>query len=230
MRKIRQAGWYSRKAYPHFDLPLDFPCAEALVSDPVAVAKHSFLPFVGFTDKKRRFTPRNSIAKYKVKERDLKYCSHHDGYIHSYYAKLLQELYEAYLARHPFGSSVIGYRAGLGTNIDLAKSAFEEVRERSACVAIAIDINNFFPSIAHNKLFLNLTRVVLTPRLSDDWFAIYKSMTKFSFIELGSLAVALSFDIDNPPRPFCDIATFRKIRKTVPNLVQVNQNPNGIPQ
>ncbi len=132
MKRTKIDGWYSRKTYPHFDNPLPFEEAKALVSDPETISQHAFLPFIGFTDTQRRFRPKEA-AKYKNKERELRYCSHRDGYIHAFYAKRLQEAYETFLSAAPFERSVLGYRAGLGTNIHMAAHAFDEICARSLC-------------------------------------------------------------------------------------------------
>jgi RNA-directed DNA polymerase len=125
MKNDKQDGWYSRRSFPHFDLPLKFEDAHKLVSDPSRVVSHSFWPFLGYTDVKRRFQPEKP-QKYKNKERKIRYCSHHDGYIHSYYARILTDAYEEYLNDKPWKNCVIGYRAGFGSNIHMAKNAFSE--------------------------------------------------------------------------------------------------------
>ena len=93
MKRSKQDGWYVRKSFPHFDLPLGYDQAKNLVADPSNIISHSFKPFIGYTDKKRRFTPKSAI-KHKIKERAIKYCSHLDGYIHAYYARMLVDAYE----------------------------------------------------------------------------------------------------------------------------------------
>ena len=118
MKKQKQDGWYAKKTFPHFDFPMGFEQAKELASDPAKVTKHSFKPFIGYTDIRRKFTPK-SEKNYKNKERPIKYCSHHDGYIHSYYAKTLVDSYELFLSTTDWGKCVIGYRSGLGTNTTL---------------------------------------------------------------------------------------------------------------
>jgi RNA-directed DNA polymerase len=78
-RKVRQDGWYIKKAFPHFDLPLSFDDAKKKVTDPAYVAGKAFWPFIGFVDRKRRFNKKNEEVIVKTKERPLRYCSHHDG-------------------------------------------------------------------------------------------------------------------------------------------------------
>jgi len=58
MRHAKQEGWFARKPYSHFDYPLPFECAKKIVENPAVVAEWPFLPFIGYTDVKRRFTPK----------------------------------------------------------------------------------------------------------------------------------------------------------------------------
>lgn len=229
MKNKKQEGWYRRKSFPHLDLPLGFDQAKELVSNPSKVVSHSFLPFIGYTDSKRRFTPK-SEKKYVNKERPIRYCSHRDGYIHSYYAMHLAEAYESFLSKAVWAKSVIGYRSGVGTNIHMAKNAFNEIRKRETCVAIAIDISNFFDSIDHAVLLETLKQVLDCDRLPEDWFKIFKSMTRYAWVESEELANALGIDRKNPPKPLCSIAEFRAIRGADETFVKTNNNTFGIPQ
>lgn len=235
MRKPpRQGGWYRRKSFAHFDLPLDFQVAEKRVKDPAYVCGRSFWPFIGYDDIKRRFRTISGLKYVDTKKRPIKYCSHQDGYIFAYYGAIAADRYEKYLASRPFEATVIGYRAGLGSNIDMARSVFEEIASRKRCVAICLDISSFFDNIDHLILKSNLQRVLGVARLSNDWFAIFKAMTKFAWVDATALADRLQFDRHSPPRPLCDAKTFReKVRGDDPSysdLVQPHAASYGIPQ
>jgi hypothetical protein len=177
-RKVRQAGWYIKKPFAHFDLPLSFDDARAKVTDPDYVKKKPFWPFIGFVDKKRRFGKIKQQVTIKIKERKLRYCSHQDGYIYSFYAAELNKLYEAHIRAIGIDRFIIGYRRGIGTNIHMASTAFDEILVRGSCTVIAIDIESFFESIDHAVLKESLCKILNTKRLSPDWFAIYKSITR----------------------------------------------------
>ena len=121
-RKVREGGWYIKKPFAHFDQPLTFEIALDRVSDPIKVASRSFWPLIGFTDEKRRFRKEAGVAVVDVKKRPLRYCSHHDGYVHSYYALSLTPKYEKLLRDYKISDLVLAYRKGRGTNIDMAKA------------------------------------------------------------------------------------------------------------
>ncbi len=233
-RKVRQDGWYIKKSFPHFDLPLNFEEAKTIVTDPIYVSHKSFWPFIGFVDQKRKFKKIDGEVTIKLKERPLRYCSHHDGYVHSYYAAQLTAKYEARIKAEKIDNVVIGYRQNVGTNVHMAKAAFDEIRRRGDCVVIALDIESFFDSIDHRILKANLQSVLGVPRLTTDWFKIFRSMTEYSWVEIASLAQRLDFDVREPPRPLCSAPEFRKIVRgddgVLPSVVQTNAKNYGIPQ
>jgi hypothetical protein len=234
-RVVRSDGWYVKKLFPHFDLPLGFNEAQALASDPNAVSAHAFWPFIGYVDSKRKFSKTKSGASVvSTKDRPLRYCSHHDGYIHSYYAKALSDRYEVFAHDNGLAEVVIGYRKGLGTNVDLAKIAFDEIASRPACCVIALDITSFFDCIDHRVLKQNLCDILGQTRLPLDWYKIYRSMTKFSWVELSALATRLGFDERKAPRPLCSVQNFRDVVRggdgIHSSLINVNSKDYGIPQ
>ncbi|MEZ5765931.1 MAG: antiviral reverse transcriptase Drt2 [Xanthobacteraceae bacterium] len=234
-RVVRIGGWYVKKNFPHFDLTLGFDQALALASNPARVSEHAFWPFIGYVDQKRKFSKlKNRAPEVSNKERPLRYCSHHDGYIHAYYAKSLSERYEVFVRSYGLENAVIGYRKGLGTNVDLAKSAFDEIKLRETSCVIALDITDFFGSIDHHVLKQNLCELLEQSQLPVDWYKIYRSMTKFSWVELSELADRLGFDQDKVPRPICSADSFRqKVRGgdgLNSSLVRTNAKDHGIPQ
>lgn len=148
-QRSKRDGWFAIRGYPHLDRPLDFARAKALVTNPDAVAKHGFLPLISYTESKRQFRTDNSdrtIPKKKrarisvVKHRDIKYAGHADAAIFSYYAHVLQGHYEHWLVENGLSENVIGYRSGLGSNVDMAAEVFAEVSTRRTTTALCFDI------------------------------------------------------------------------------------------
>jgi RNA-directed DNA polymerase len=210
-------------------MPLPFEQVEGRVTDPTYVISHSFLPFIGYTDKQRRFRK----ISVSVKCRPIKYCAHFDGYMHSYYAMLLVRAYEAYLSNTRLNKVVIGYRSGIGSNVTMAARAFREIKARGNCVAVAIDITDFFGSIDHAILLANMKRILNESRLPDDWFKIYKSMTKYAWVEISDLCERLSLDKNDLPRPICTVDILRQVVRPIKDnlkIIQQNKAGYGIPQ
>lgn len=237
-------GWYARKPYAHFDVPLGYGDAKTFVSDPDSVTKHGFHPFLAYTDKKRRFSTvrdpvtrkavrdanNRRVVEVKSKSRHLMYCSHIDGYIHAFYAKMLNDAYELALKSEAFSPSVLGYRRGLGTNIELAFDAFVEIKARGDCLAVCHDISDFFGSVNHAVLKKNLALVLGTPSLASDWYQVYRSMTHYAWVECDNLEERLGVKMKDFKRPICDAKTFRNKVRQKPTIIKTNGKPHGIPQ
>ncbi|MBS0253208.1 MAG: hypothetical protein JSR78_19280 [Proteobacteria bacterium] len=234
LKRKRREGWYVRKYFPHFDQPLDFDAAKLKVEDQVWVASRSFWPFLGFEDRKRRFRTIEGKNIADTKSRPIKYCSHVDGYVFAYYAHSLQAAYEKHISGKSFSASVIGYRRGIGSNIDMARAAFSEISRRRKAVAICLDISSFFDNIEHLRLKNNIALVLGSARLSPAWFSVYRAMTRYAWVDAEQLQERLNLDPANPPRPLCSAGDFRKKVRgdggDFERLVRTNGDRYGIPQ
>lgn len=239
LKPKKRDGWYRRRGYPHLDRPLSFDAANALVKSPAKVAARAFLPFLGYKDEKRQFRTDNSdrtIPKRlrprfsKTKSRDIRYASHTDGVIFSYYAYRLQEAYESYLANHSLDDVVIGYRSGLGSNIDMAAAAFAEVASRMDSVALAFDISDFFPSIEHDTLKRSMVAVLGGDELGPDWYKVFRAMTKSAWIDLEDLYALEGIDRKTAPSPLVSDIPVALKRFRGAKIIHTNKDPVGIPQ
>jgi RNA-directed DNA polymerase len=233
-RKLRIDGWYIKKLFAHFDLPLVYDAAISKVSDQQFVIERSFWPLIGFVDSKRKFKKEAGKAVVSTKDRPLRYCSHVDGYIHSFYAHQIIPRYEEFLTANNLSDFIIGYRKGHGTNVDMAKAAFDEINSRNSCCVVALDINWFFDNIDHKVLKQNLCEILGKDRLPLDWFKVYKSMTQFSWVEISDLETRLGLDKNNVPRPICSAEIYRKLVHGDDgkhgSLINRNKKSFGIPQ
>lgn len=235
MKKMpRREGWYVRKYFPHFDQPLEFEAAKRKVEDEAWVASRPYWPFLGFEDRKRRFRTIEGKRIVDTKSRPIKYCSHVDGYVFAYYANRLQAAYEEHIAPTAFAASVIGYRRGIGTNIHMAHAAFVEVARRRRAAVICLDISSFFDNIEHGLLKRNIELVLGAGRLSPAWFSVFRSMTRYAWVDAEQVRERLGIDSANPPRPLCSAADFRrKVRGDggeFKRLIATNEERYGIPQ
>ncbi len=209
--------------YPHFDLPLSFEQAQQYVTSPSKVSQHSFYPFIAFDLSHRRY-------KGGAKVRPIRMAAHLDGYIFSYYAKLLSEAYEARNVGTPLAASVIAYRKGLGSNIHFAEAAFREVERRRECVALAFDVKSFFDNIDHKELKRSWSDLLGTPRLPDDHYAVFRAVTRYAVVDKADCYARLGIGSDgDAPRPLCAPKVFREqIRAN--RLILTHSHDFGIPQ
>jgi RNA-directed DNA polymerase len=239
MKTVKLEGWFRPRGYSHFDYPLSFGAASRLVANPSNVENHSFLPLISFTDVKRQFRtdnsdqtiPRKSRPKIvKSKKRDLRYASHHDSAIFAYYANSLQGQYEVLLKSEGLDGCVIGYRSGLGSNIDLAASAFTDIAQRGEVTALCFDIENFFPSISQSVLKSSLLQILGVKELSRDWYVVFKNVCRYAHVELKELGQIEGFNPEKPPFPLVDNIPSALKRCRGAKIVNRNKSNCDVPQ
>ena len=136
------------------------------------MAAHSFYPFLAYEKEERQLKRVHMRDKSHKKKRPIRYAAHTDGYIFSYYAKQLAELYKNKLQALDLQECVLAYLKGNGSNIEFARDAFNEVEKRDACVAITFDISSFFDSLDHALLKRRWCELLGQQTLPDDHYKI----------------------------------------------------------
>lgn len=215
------------RSYKHFDKPLGYDKATKLVTSPKAVATHSFFPFLFYENEVRRY--RGKGANAQPKKRPLMYASHRDGCIFAYYTILLTEPYEAKVKDLDISEHIIAYRKGMGNNITFADAAFEEIKRRKKCAAIALDISSFFDHIDHANLKDEWCKILNVRKLPQDHFAVFNAVTSWAKVNRDDCYKVLGIDARTAKHPICLPQDYRgKVRGG--GLVQRNPNTYGIPQ
>ncbi len=227
--------WFRQRRYLHFDEPLSLQKAAALVTNPNAVAAHSFWPLIRFQIHTTKIKQDKTTGKldWHPKDREISYAAHGDSLIFSFYAEALGKLYEAELGRQGLGDCVLAFRSLGKNNIDFAKAAFDEIIARGDCVAIALDVTKFFDTIDHAQLKQRWIRLLGTSALPRDHYAVFQALTKFSFVDRDECFEALGVSVHTPRgggrHRLCSPADFR-LRVREARLIKVNQQKHGIPQ
>lgn len=228
---------FKQRTYLHFDLPVSRASAERLACDPEKVSRHPFYPFLGYTNIIKKIT-RNEDGEVVKKEklREIKIAAHRDAAIYSRYADLLAPAYEAELEAQGLTKVVTAFRSlpGGGTNIDFAGQVFRYIDTHRPCVALAFDLEKFFDTLDHELLKEQWCKLLKTNRLPADHFAVFRSLTRFCWVNRDETFKKLKISPNNPKannrRRICHPAEFRKeIREN--GLLRPNPNPGkGIPQ
>lgn len=193
--------WYKSRRYLHFDRPLNEEAALKVVSDQRAVAQHSFYPLIRYVAESQKVhfdKATRRVVKKDPKRRQISYAAHLDSHIYSYYCEVLGGLYETYLSKSEWSASVLAFRALGKSNIEFAHEAFTEIASRTECCVLGIDIKGFFDNLSHTQLKLNWQKLIDRPSLPDDHFAVYKSLTRFSFVDREEVYSALGISKNNP--------------------------------
>lgn len=166
------------KPYAHFDLrvSLSMPSIRKYVMDRTKIVTHSFYPFIHFEKKNSRYG-----KKGPKKPRDLYYCSHLDRCVYQRYAFLLNYQYNIWACENNIDDVAIAYRDNLGkNNIDFAKNAFDAIRSFPQCFILVGDFTNFFDNLEHQYLKKMMCEVLGVERLPQDYFSVFKNITRFS--------------------------------------------------
>lgn len=228
-------AWYKSRGYLHFDRPINQATATGIVSNPDTVSRHSFYPFIRYVAQTQKvFFDKNlgKVVKKDPKERDISYAAHVDSHIYSYYCARLSQAYEEHLLSAPWSSSVLAFRSLGKSNIDFARNAFLDIAGRDSCCVIAIDIKGFFDNLDHAHLKNSWQDLLGMSALPDDHYAVYRSLTNFSFVNRDKVYDALGLSKNNPKNGRKRICEPHEFREKVRNggLIETNKGKKGIPQ
>lgn len=223
------------RRYLHFDEPIRPQVALKTISDPCAVARWQFLPLLQapvITRKVKRDS--SGTLRTSQKERRICYAAHIDAALYEHYSRLLSIRYEELLVGSGFAESVTAFRSGLGKcNIHFASDAFTEISKRSACTVLAFDIQAFFDSLDHALLKAMWCKVLGVPKLPPDHFQVFRSVTRFAFVDREEIYKRLGISRHNPRansrQRVCSISDLREIVR-VEGFIQKNEHGSGIPQ
>ena len=119
------------------------------------------------------------------------------------------------------------------SNIDFALDAFSEIASRPSCAVIALDIKGFFDNLDHRLLKDAWSNLLGAPKLPNDHFNVYRSLTKSCVVDKVRLYQALNISPHNPKksgkRRICEPDVFRK-QVRGGKLLERNNQGKGIPQ
>lgn len=228
-----EPAWYKRRGYLHFDAPIGVARASKLVKSPKTVSRHAFYPLIRY-DVISKKLKRNADGKLKPepKIRPISYAAHADSQIYSFYANQLAEAYERKLASLELSECVLAFRKLRKSNIEFARDAFTEISNMGRCSAVAIDISKFFDTLNHQHLKKSWCNVLGKSKLPNDHYAVFKSLTKFSFCYRDAVYKTFQISSNNPwngRQRICESAEFRK-RVRDSGLITTNKDTFGIPQ
>lgn len=224
---------YKNKSYAHFDAKLHWRYIYKQVEDPEFVQKHGFYPFIYYVQKSEKFPKKFKSTdgeRSNPKLRPIMYSAHIDRYIYEYYSWLWNMKYNEVAKSSGINNCVIAYRQQNGhrSNIHFAKEVFSFIKSLNECTIIVGDFTEYFDHIDHAYLKTRLCEILGAERLPDDYFAVFKSITKYAYIERDKIIETKGIT----RRQFFDLSRvfsteeFHKYK----SLIQKNQHNYGIPQ
>lgn len=192
---------------------------ERKVTNPKWITHHAFFPLLKKTVRTRRYKKMGYSSERKpirdhfnenkkpkpesnAKSRPIEYATHIDSLIFSYYAKeVLAPIYDQELKNtEGLSDCVTAYRKmriepdnpnneSCKSNIHFAAEVFDHIKQRGECVAMAFDIESFFPSLDHKELKRAWAKLFNKTALDDDHFNVFKAATRYSHIDIDDLRV-----------------------------------------
>jgi len=233
MQKMKE--WFKSRGYIHFDPQVSKVTASSVVTEPRKVATHSFYPFIRYAVNSQKVFFNEAHKKVQAKDpkiRPISYAAHMDSHIYSYYCQILECVYEKELASTLWGKSVLAFRSLGKSNIDFAYQAFLDISSKGECCAIALDVKGFFDNLDHNTLKQAWGALLGCEVLPDDHYKVFKSLTRFSFVNRDGLYERLKISKNNPRHNRVRICSPTEFREVVrgEKLIEVNADVKGIPQ
>lgn len=240
LSKWKEKNKYS-KGYAHFDDKASLEKVWDYISNPNKIIHHGFYPFIHYEKSffKYKFDKDTNKVTKADKNRELCYSAHKDRYIFSYYGYLLNQEYNSYVKAIGINEVALAYRDNFEkmSNVQFAKMAFDFIRDKNNCYIIIGDLTHFFDNLNHKYLKDMLCKVLKVKKLPDDYYAVYKNITKYSQCELKDVLKLCGLETSdkgykelNTKNRIFDSETFNKIKKENPQYIKRNKNDFGIPQ
>lgn len=225
---------YRIKNYPHLDTKKNFIYYKDKIENPEVIKKHGFFPFIHKENKINKVTINESgkCRQAEPKTRNIKYSAHMDRYIYQYYSHLLNEKYNQIVLSEKYNECIIAYRNNLKgkCNIDFAKEIFEFIAKGEEFFIYVADFEKFFDTLDHHYMKERIKEVIDKPTLPEDYYKVFKSITKYSYIKLEDILRYKNIkeeDLRKQDRLLTskELKEFKKM-----NLVIPNKKNYGIPQ
>ena len=218
--------WFVKRGYKHFDAPVGEAFALRLANGG-NILRHSWSPLIHYIKRVKRYKPLDGHTVYK--DRPIMYASHRDACILSKFASDLTRRLDDFYERESISAHVIGYRRLGKSNYDFSAEAYKFAKSKSPCVVLCFDITGFFDHLDHRLLKDRLKRLLGVAELPSDWFAVFRHVTRFHYVNRTELAGNPEFNAklkSRKPEPLASISAV----KAAGIAIVPNENAFGIPQ
>ena len=201
--RIKRSKIYKMKKYPHFDNRIHWQDVKHEIENPEYIKHHAFYPFISYTQEMTKY-PKKYLApenhregkRDNPKQRKIMYSAHIDRYIYEYYAYTVNSFYNKYAKDTRINNCAVAYRNNHPgkNNIHHAKSAFTAIRNMEDALIIIGDFTSYFDRIDHNYLKKMLMRIMQVDVLPEDYYKVFRSITKHAWLELDDIRTYKGID------------------------------------
>ncbi len=213
-QSFKKNTWLKARGYLHFtNKKMNLAPLEKRIKDPAFVAKYAFFPLLKKNIVTRRYKkmaydehgkPIRKHFNAEKKEsnrkiRPIEYATHLDSMIFAYYAQeILLPQYEKKLQlTNGLSDCITAYRKikvepnkdACKSSIHFAAEVFEHIQQKGTCVALAFDVESFFPSLDHEILKAAWKNLFDKTLLEADHFKVFKASTRYAYIDRDDLRV-----------------------------------------
>jgi hypothetical protein len=226
--KKKEQKIFKYKNYSHFDNKKEVRNWCKYVESPEKICVHGFYPFIHFIINRYTYD-KSSSSQTKKKPRDICYSSHIDRYIYEYYNYLLNEKYNSYAKDNRINRCAVAYRNNIHqNNMTVAREVFNFIKKGNNYFILISDFSKYFDTIDHVYLKKVLKEVLEVDFLPEDWYKVFRSVTKYSFINFEDIVKSKNTtpkEIRMSNR-LCDSRGLHDLKK----FIHVNKSKYGIPQ
>ena len=219
--------WFRSRHYKHFDRPVGSGFSRK-AQDPSFVSRHSFSPLIHYIKRLKRYKKDRNKTEYK--DRPIMYASHRDSCILSYYSYALNRLLDCYYNNTGLNGSVIAYRALGKGNYNFSSAAYQFAKRHSPALFLAFDVTGFFDNLDHKLLKSRLRKVLDVQTLPEDWYKIFRFVTRYHFVRRGDLEEHELFGSRIKERNSNPIGTVRELKNEGIEIHPNEEITRGIPQ
>ncbi len=232
--KKKQVKIFKYKQYPHFDEKIHWKCVVGKIENSEFIKSHAFYPFIRYCQVMQKYPKKyicgDSQKRDDPKTRTIMYSSHIDRYIYEYYAHLINTKYNNKVKEIGVNKCAVAYRTNLRkSNINFAKETFYFIRDCNDALVIIGDFTKYFDFIDHKCLKQQLCSLLGEQKLPDDYYAVFRSVTKFSYLELDEILKYKNMtksEFNQLGRIFSPV----ELRNYKKGRILHNKNTYGIPQ
>lgn len=225
------------KRYIHFDNKISINKVINDITNPCWVSQHGFYPFIHFEIKFFKYNKLEGQKKPKL--RDIYYASHIDSYIYKYYGDILNNKYNDLANSLQINEVATAYRNNLSrkSNIHFAKEVIDFIKKQESAFIYVSDFSNFFDELDHKYLKKQLQATLGISKLPDDYYAVFKNITRFSWVDKSIIESVLKKKYKYKDKikkltrfRYFDEKEFRQFRESDKSNIKSNKNDYGIPQ
>jgi len=237
---------YETKKYLHFGKRIGYDQKiDSYVNNPNKIKEHSFFPLIHYISKSEKYNDPDKLDEMgklksgrpvKSKKRNIMYASHLDNFVYKHYGEKLNNHYNSWTHRNNIDHCSTAYRYREEekgkSNIDFAAEVIDNISKSNECFIMIGDFEKFFETLDHTLLKRRVAEVLEVGGLSDDWYKVFKSVTRYSYYNKQLLNQQLGTDKQIKKHKqlayFANEKDFREFRKK--HKVNRNSKKYGIPQ